>query len=132
MEPICLSIILPNFGETLTGMNQTLGKRLRSPPWHCDFRARPWTTSCLMSNSDELALAHGYVGSCATNLANRRSFRIGSLLSLKETRALRAITKEVVGIRAVLTHPLFGGGIPRKLLLRVSLARPTSAPLRFG
>ena len=39
--------------------------------------------------------------------------------------------KEVIGIRVLPTRPLFGGGIPRKLLLRVSLAKPTSAPLRF-
>jgi len=41
------------------------------------------------------------------------------------------ITKEVVGIHVLLTRSLFGGGIPRKLLLRVSPAKPTSAVLRF-
>jgi hypothetical protein len=39
--------------------------------------------------------------------------------------------KEVVGIHVLLTRSLFGGGIPRKLLLRVSLAKSTSAPVRF-
>jgi len=45
--------------------------------------------------------------------------------------ALRAVTKEVVGIRVLLTRLLFGGDILRRLLLRVSLAKPPSAPLRF-
>jgi hypothetical protein len=46
-------------------------------------------------------------------------------------RALQSLVKEVVGIRVLLIRSLFGGGIPRRLLLRVSLAKPTSAPLRF-
>jgi len=41
------------------------------------------------------------------------------------------ITKEVAGIHVLLTRSLFGDGIPRRLLLRVSRAKPTSAPLRF-
>ena len=41
------------------------------------------------------------------------------------------ITKEVVGIRVLLTRSLFGDGIPRRLFRPVSLAKPTSAPLRF-
>jgi hypothetical protein len=44
-------------------------------------------------------------------------------------RDLQEITKEVVGIHVLLTRSLFDGGIPRRLLLRVSLAKPTSAPL---
>ena len=39
-------------------------------------------------------------------------------------------TKAVVGIHVVLTRSLFGGGILRSLLPLVSLAKPTSAPLR--
>ena len=41
------------------------------------------------------------------------------------------ITKEVAGIHVLLSRSLFGDGIPRKLLLRVSLAKPTSALLLF-
>jgi len=41
------------------------------------------------------------------------------------------ITKEVVEFHVLLTRSLFGGGIPRRLLLRVSLAKQISAPLRF-
>jgi len=41
------------------------------------------------------------------------------------------ITKEALGIHALLVRSLFGGGIPRRLLLRVSLAKPTSAPWQF-
>ena len=43
----------------------------------------------------------------------------------------QAVTKEAVGIHVLLTRSLFGDGIPRRLLRRVSLAKPTSAPLRF-
>jgi hypothetical protein len=45
--------------------------------------------------------------------------------------ALRAVTKEVVGIRVLLTRSPFAGGIPRRLLRRVSLATPTFVPWRF-
>ena len=48
-----------------------------------------------------------------------------ALESLQET------TKEIVGIHVLLTHSLFACDIPRRLLLRVSLARPPSAPLQF-
>ena len=44
--------------------------------------------------------------------------------------SLKALPKEVVGIHVLLTRPLCGGGIPRRLLRRVWLAKPTSAPLR--
>ena len=44
---------------------------------------------------------------------------------------LLEVTKGAVGIRVPLTLSLFGDGIPRRLLLRVSLAKPTSAALRF-
>src|SRR5271157_2019891 len=45
--------------------------------------------------------------------------------------ALRAVTKEVVGIRVLLTRLLFGDGILRRLLRRVSAVNPTSAALRY-
>src|ERR1700746_2293530 len=45
-------------------------------------------------------------------------------------RALRAVTKDVVGARALPTRSLFGDGILRRFLRRVSAAKPTSAPLR--
>ena len=44
---------------------------------------------------------------------------------------LQEITKEVVGTHALLTRSLFGGSIPRRLLLRVSRVKLTSALLRF-
>jgi hypothetical protein len=42
-----------------------------------------------------------------------------------------SLTKEVVGIHVLLTRSLFASDIPHRLLLRVSLAKSTSAPLRF-
>jgi len=42
-----------------------------------------------------------------------------------------SLSKEVVGTHALLTRSLFGGDILRRFLRRVSLAKPTSAPLRF-
>jgi hypothetical protein len=39
------------------------------------------------------------------------------------------VTKEVGGIHVRLTHSLFASDIPRRLLRRVSLAKPTSAHL---
>jgi len=41
------------------------------------------------------------------------------------------LIKEVVGIHVLQTRSLSGGGIPPRLLLRVSLAKPTFALLRF-
>jgi hypothetical protein len=40
-------------------------------------------------------------------------------------------TKQVAGIHVLLTRSLFGGDILHRLLRRVSLAKSTSAPLRF-
>jgi hypothetical protein len=47
----------------------------------------------------------------------------------KDTVSGPGITKEVGGIHVRLTHSLFASDIPRRLLRRVSLAKPTSAPL---
>jgi hypothetical protein len=48
------------------------------------------------------------------------------------TKWLLGVSKEVVGFHDLLMHPpLFGGDILRGFLQRVSLAKPTSAPLRF-
>jgi hypothetical protein len=44
---------------------------------------------------------------------------------------LQEIAKEKVGISARLSRLLFGGSTPRSLFLRVSRAKPTSAPLPF-
>ena len=41
------------------------------------------------------------------------------------------VNKELVGIHVLLTRSLFACDILRRLLPRVSLAKPTSAPLRF-
>ena len=48
-----------------------------------------------------------------------------------KARELQEVTKEVVGTHVLPIRSLFFGGILRRLLLRVSLAKPTSAPLRF-
>jgi hypothetical protein len=50
---------------------------------------------------------------------------------LNEDRELREVSKEVVGIHALLTRSLFGDSIPRKLLLPVSPVKLTSAPWPF-
>ena len=44
---------------------------------------------------------------------------------------LQEVSKEVIAIDVLPTRSLFDGGILRRLLLRVSPAKPTSAPLRF-
>jgi len=78
-----------------------------------------------------MATLHGE--SFARQIAQRSGIRQGKFLqrSWMAQTELQETTKEVVGIRTLLTHSLFGDGILRKLLLRVSLAKPTSAPLRF-
>ena len=50
---------------------------------------------------------------------------------LNKGGALQAVTEEVVGIHVLLTHSLFACDILRRLLPRNSLAKPTSAPVRF-
>ena len=45
-------------------------------------------------------------------------------------RALQTATKEAVGILGLPTRSLFGGDTLRKLLRRVSLAKPLSAALQ--
>jgi len=62
-------------------------------------------------------------------LTGKRSARHLRLLT-GTLEPLQEIIKEVVGIHVLLPHSLFGDDIPRRLLLRVSLAKPTSAPLR--
>ncbi len=51
--------------------------------------------------------------------------------ALNEKQETAKVTKEVVGIHALLTRSFFGGGIPRRLLVRVSLTKSTSVPVRF-
>ena len=51
--------------------------------------------------------------------------------SLARLEAALNVTKEVVGIRVLLTRSPFAGGIPRRLLRRVSLATPIFVPWRF-
>jgi hypothetical protein len=46
-------------------------------------------------------------------------------------RALQEVSKEVVGIHALLTRSLFACDILRRFLRRVPLAKSISAPLRF-
>src|SRR6516225_7786350 len=50
----------------------------------------------------------------------------GSTRTLIEAEESQEITKEAVGIHVLLTRSLFGDGTLRKLLRRVSLAKPTS------
>src|ERR1700693_705041 len=52
-------------------------------------------------------------------------------LDFPQPSALRALTKEVVGIHILLTRSFFGDNIPRRLLQPISLEKPNSAPLRF-
>src|SRR5262245_22856295 len=49
----------------------------------------------------------------------------------RKGRALHAITKELAAIHVLLSRSLFGDGILRSLLLRVSLAKSTSAVLQY-
>jgi hypothetical protein len=64
--------------------------------------------------------------------SSRSDAGLGSLRLLNETAGkLQEIIKEVVGIHVLLTRSLFGDGILRRLLLRVSLGKPISAPSRF-
>jgi hypothetical protein len=67
------------------------------------------------------------------NAAHRRSLRRPDSIDMIRTKVStpQESVKEVVGIRVLLTHSLFGDGIPRRLLQRVSLAKPTSALLRL-
>jgi hypothetical protein len=53
------------------------------------------------------------------------------LVVARKGREPQEITKEVVGNRILLIRSLFTDGTPRRLLRPVSLAKPTSAPLRF-
>jgi hypothetical protein len=66
------------------------------------------------------------------------SNKLMSLLDLATSHATtsvrmghKKITKVVVGIHVLLTRSLFVCDILRRLLLRVSLEKPTFAPLRF-
>jgi hypothetical protein len=70
----------------------------------------------------------------------RRPFTARSTLFPPETHGWKYLATrrrtakdfiEVVGIHALLTRALFGDGILRRLLRCVSLAKSTSAPLRF-
>src|SRR5258708_38032728 len=59
----------------------------------------------------------------------KRESRLRKALWLPD--ASLSLIKEVVGIHALLIRSLFGGGIRRRLLRRVSRVIPTSDPLRF-
>ena len=64
--------------------------------------------------------------------SSRSDADLGSLRLFERTAGkLQEIIKEVIEIRVLLTRLLFGGGIPRRLLLRFFLAKPTSARLQF-
>ena len=56
---------------------------------------------------------------------------IAPLRRLPMGKTLQEISKEAVGIHALLTRSPFGDDIPRRLLLRVSPGKSTFAPLRF-
>ena len=62
----------------------------------------------------------------------RRLFDNAGLPTTKpRDSALRAVTKEGVGIHVLVTRSLFGGSTPRRLLLRLLPVQSTSAPVRF-
>jgi hypothetical protein len=48
-----------------------------------------------------------------------------------QARVLQAVSKQGVGTHVFLKRSLFACGILHRLLLRVFLRKPTSAPLRF-
>jgi len=62
------------------------------------------------------------IGRRKSGPSHRRTPRCGTAFS---------IIKEATGIPVLRTRALFGDGIPRRLLLRVSPAKPTSAALQF-
>src|SRR5215469_16127475 len=86
----------------------------------------------LITSSPSTPVKHTSLVSEVSSVCIKRLFdNAGFLRTKPRVSALRAVTKEVVGIRVLLSRPLFGGGTLRRLLLRVSLGKSTSAPLRF-
>ena len=65
-----------------------------------------------------------------TSRARLQHAGLGSPIRSSERLGAARSYQEVVGIHVLLTRSLFGGGIPHRLLQRVSLAKPTSASLR--
>ena len=67
------------------------------------------------------------------NVAGSYVVRLQDKASIFGTPTVRhqQINKGVVGIYVLLTRSLFGGGTLRRFLRRVSLGKPTSAPLQF-
>jgi len=64
--------------------------------------------------------------------SSRSDADLGSFRLLNETAGkLQEIIKEVAEIHILPIRSLFGGGILRRLLPRVSRAKPTSVPSRF-
>ena len=55
-----------------------------------------------------------------------------TVLPLRRARLEAGFRREIVALPSLLTHSLFGGSIPRRLLLRGSPVKSTSAPLRYG
>jgi hypothetical protein len=81
--------------------------------------------SCGLAHGSELfaqSLSRGRHGNSAENFAG------GALNEKQETAK---VTKEAVGIHVLLKRSFLGGSIPRRLLLRVSLTKSTSVPVRF-
>ena len=64
-----------------------------------------------------------YGESFARQIAQRSGIRQGKFCSWMAQTELQETTKAVVGIHVLLTRSPFGAGIPRRLLLRVSLAK---------
>src|ERR1700746_3276099 len=88
---------------------------------------RPFMPASTLSGRS-VALLRGNLDDCTSE---GRLISHGNCTRIQKTWGQRYVSKEVVGIRVLLIRPLFGGGIPRRLLQRVSLAKLTSAPLRF-
>ena len=89
-------------------------------------------TGPLITSSPSTPVKHTSLVCEVSSVCIKRLFdNAGFLRTKPRDSALRAVTKEVVGLHVLLTGSLFGDDILRRLLLRVSLAKPTSAPLRF-
>jgi hypothetical protein len=83
------------------------------------------------SSQQGLASAVNLAGPLITSSTQRLFDNAGLPTTKPRDSPLRAVTKEVVGIHVRLNRSPFAGGIPRRLLPRVSPVKWTFAPLRF-
>jgi DNA invertase Pin-like site-specific DNA recombinase len=104
------------------------GKRLGRPPL-----SKETIRTVLSLNEDAGIGARKIARSTGFSLGtSKRNFdQIAATGAAELSKVLQAVNKEVVGTHDPLTRSLFDGDILHRLLRRVSLANPTSAPLRF-